>query len=144
MEKRLKERLQKYQEERQRKENEKTVQRAEDLLPDAVLRLLPGEKTFAHLDGQRQLLAWLTELPCLRPLRGSAEAGKLMDETLEDDPAAFLPALQPVISSVEKKLEEGIWEDEKNWQGMTAEQMVCAWYALRMYARMSPQPDLST
>ena len=82
------------------------------LLSESAARLYPGGEALASLQGQRQLLIWLTEgVSCLRKLRKH-------------------PA------------EKQIWEDDRNWKNMSTETLVGGWFALNMYARMSSRPEI--
>lgn len=116
---------------------------ASDLLSEAAARLYPGGEALASLQGQRQLLIWLTEgVSCLRKLRKHSAAQALMDPALPEDPAAFLPVLNRVVQEAETMLEKQIWEDDRNWKNMSAETLVGGWFALNMYARMSSRPEI--
>ena len=105
--------------------------------------LFPGTATLATLGGQRQLLMMLTSgIPCLRPLLDEKEAAKLMRPSLPDDPERFVPLLNVLVSRAAGLLNDGMWEQEKEWQALSPEALAGGWYALRMYRRMSSQPEV--
>ncbi|MBR3333475.1 MAG: hypothetical protein IKG23_04235 [Clostridia bacterium] len=113
------------------------------LLSESAARLYPGGEALASLQGQRQLLIWLTEgVSCLRKLRKHPAVQALMDPVLPEDPASFLPVLNRVVLEAETMLEKQIWEDDRNWKDMSAETLVGGWFALNMYARMSSRPEI--
>ena len=113
------------------------------LLSESAARLYPGGEALASLQGQRQLLIWLTEgVSCLRKLRKHPAVQALMDPALPEDPAAFLPVLNRVVQEAETMLEKQIWEDDRNWKNMSTETHAGGWFALNMYARMSSRPEI--
>ena len=110
---------------------------AKKLLPAAARRLYPGGRVLARLYGQRQLFLWLTALPCLKPLRDSGAAARLMSPDLPDDPDIFVPVLNDVVRKAEQLLAKKLPGDELNWSGADGETLAGVWFALRMYQRMS-------
>ena len=116
---------------------------ASKLLKKARPRLFPGKSTLATLGGQRQLLVWLTAgVPCLNHLMKLPASRELMKPGLPDDPDVFVPLLGQISEEAEQCLNSKLWEEDEHWKKLDPETLANAWFALRMYARMSPRPEI--
>ncbi len=117
-----------------------SVSEMNHLLLTASKHLFPGGRVLAELGGQRQLLVWLCAgIPCLRELPNTSAGSALMDPDLPDDPEDFLPCLDDVVSEALSLLSE---KYDGNWAGLNPEALTGAWFALRMYAKMSADPEI--
>ena len=113
------------------------------LLPEAARRIYPGGEALASLAGQRQLAVWLTEgVPGLHELQKVPAFEALMDPSLPDEPEAFLPVLNDVVSAAAGMLETK--DCTSGASGLSPEILTGGWFALNMYARMSTNAEVFT
>ncbi len=113
------------------------------LLENARVHIFPGPSTLATLGGQRQLAVWLTDgVACLTDLRSAPSFTALMDPALPDDPEAFLPVLNDLMTDASRLLKDGIWDDMAQWAAAEPETLVNGWFALSMLSRVSSEPEL--
>lgn len=115
----------------------------EDLLKQTAKRLFSEGQAAATLGGQRQLVYWMAQaVPCLNGLIRQPIGKQFFAPSLTDNPDAFLPLLDELLSEAARLLQNRQTDEEDTWKQLPPDLLCAGWYALTRFAAVSGSGQL--